>query len=212
MITTRARAMSKRSGPSPVPLDNARLCLLLAGDDGNALLIIPLSAGTRDTAPAHVIESRAHVLDDHVPSPSNSPPATNEPLLPLVEDALKRLWDFSYLGNHPLTRLKIVRDRCKPTREPLTCLHRAAAVSALLTEMIELLRPGGPIPARTAIPRREWHSYMILRFAYLEGDHNYTIMNWLQIGEGTFNRTRRRALLAVAKALAELEEQAQCNS
>ena len=33
-------------------------------------------------------------------------------------------------------------------------------------------------------------------------------MSRLYIGEGTFNRTRRRALRGVAKALAEMEESA----
>jgi hypothetical protein len=61
------------------------------------------------------------------------------------------------------------------------------------------------VPKRGAIPGREWHPYLILHQAYVQEEHNYTIMNWLQISEGTFNRTRRRALQIVAKTVAELE-------
>jgi hypothetical protein len=131
-------------------------------------------------------------------------------LIYLVESALKRLYDFSYLGAHPLTQLRIVRSQWKGKNQPLTSLDRAKAVNTFLVEIIERLRPRGPLPKRNAIPCREWHPYLILRQAYVEEEHNYTIMNWLQISEGTFNRTRRRALQIVAKTVAELEWQGTC--
>jgi hypothetical protein len=125
-------------------------------------------------------------------------------LIYLVESALKRLYDFSYLGEHPLAQLPILRSQWKGEHQVVTSLDRAKAVNTFLVEIIERLRPRGPLPKRDVIPCREWHPYLILRQAYVEEEHNYAIMNWLQISEGTFNRTRRRALQIVAKTVAEL--------
>jgi hypothetical protein len=129
-------------------------------------------------------------------------------LLTLVENALKRLHDFSYLGKHPLNRLLVVRLRCARDERAVTSLERAKTLSAFLAETIEGLRPPGPLPGRSSIPRREWYPYLVLHHAYVQAEHNYTIMNWLQISEGTFNRTRRGALQIIADTVAELECQA----
>lgn len=120
-----------------------------------------------------------------------------------VESALKRLYDLAYLCEHPLAQLPIVTARLAQRESP-NCLDRARILRNLLQETIEQLRPHGALPSNAAIPRREWHPYLILQRAYIEGEPNYRIMNWLQIGEGTFNRTRRQALRGVANALAEI--------
>ena len=87
-------------------------------------------------------------------------------------------------------------------------LHvRVSRCFASSTKSFEQLRPVGPLPGRASIPRRDWHAYLILYNAYVEGQNNYRIMNWLPISEGTFNRTRRSALNAVARVMQELEEQ-----
>jgi hypothetical protein len=58
------------------------------------------------------------------------------------------------------------------------------------------------------VPSRAWHQYIILHDAYVEGDLNRNIMGKLYISEGTFNRTRRRAVRGVSKALQEMEREA----
>jgi hypothetical protein len=46
---------------------------------------------------------------------------------------------------------------------------------------------------------------MILQEAYLEETSNRDIMQKLYISEGTFNRTRRTAIRALARAIGEME-------
>ena len=58
------------------------------------------------------------------------------------------------------------------------------------------------------MPPRAWHQYITLYDAYVLGELNRNIMSKLYISEGTFNRTRRRAVRGVAKALEEMEQEA----
>jgi hypothetical protein len=126
-----------------------------------------------------------------------------------VEDALRRLYDYPYLGEHALARLDVVQWRLEG-REPgfVTHIDRGKALSEVLVQAMQKLRPEGPEPQRLAVPSREWHLFLVLHAAYVIGDPNREIMSWLYIGEGTFNRTRRRALRGVAKALQEMEQEA----
>ena len=58
----------------------------------------------------------------------------------LVADALEHLWDFAYLGKHPLTGLRSVQRRT-PQRNGLSYLDNGRALSDLLQAAIESLRP-----------------------------------------------------------------------
>lgn len=78
-------------------------------------------------------------------------------------------------------------------------------MSETLTEALNELRPDGQLPKGLQVPPREWHLYIILHDSYVQGETNRDTMSKLYISEGTFNRTRRRALRAVAKSLAEME-------
>jgi GAF domain-containing protein len=128
----------------------------------------------------------------------------------LVEDALRRLHDYPYLGEHPLVQLQFV-DWCLQDCGDrfVTHLDRGKALSEGLVRALDKLRPPGLEPERHAIPSREWHQFLILHDAYVLGERNRDIMSRLYVGEGTFNRTRRRALRGVAKALREMEQEAQ---
>jgi hypothetical protein len=64
-------------------------------------------------------------------------------------------------------------------------------------------RPGAAQPSNP--PPREWYPYLILREAYIEATSNRDIMLKLYISEGTFNRTRRAAVRALARAIGEME-------
>ncbi len=118
-----------------------------------------------------------------------------------VEDALRNLADFSYLGDSPLTGYKLVRAHLP--RDATTHVDRGKAVYTAVTTALEKLSPGGDFDQSP--PPREWYPYLILKQAYLEDIPNREIMARLYISEGTFNRTRRAAIRALARVLVEME-------
>ena len=118
-----------------------------------------------------------------------------------VEDALRHMADYGYLGDHALTHFKVVRAMVPVSA--VTHLDLGRAVYSMLAEAIEKLRPGTPLIGDP--PPRDWYAYLILHDAYLEGIPNRDIMSRLYISEGTFSRTRRAALRALARALEEME-------
>ncbi len=124
----------------------------------------------------------------------------------VVEDALRRLYDYPYLGQHELAKLRVVNWCMEDEEEDfLTHVDCGKAVSEVLIQALQKLRPPGPEPKAHQIPPREWHLYVVLHDAYVLGDLNRDIMSKLYISEGTFNRTRRRAIRSVAKVLQEME-------
>jgi GTP-sensing pleiotropic transcriptional regulator CodY len=127
----------------------------------------------------------------------------------LVEDALRKLHDVSYLGEHQLAGLKVV-DWYLPSENNgfVTHIDRGKAVSAVLVEAIRKLRPAGEEPGAYTVPPRSWYQYTVLYDAYVLDELNRDIMSKLYISEGTFNRTRRRAIRGVAKALQQMEREA----
>jgi hypothetical protein len=128
----------------------------------------------------------------------------------LVEDALRQLHDFSYLGEHTLAQLHVVKLRLKSRGDDFsTHIDRGKAVSEIVLQALGKLRPASPEPAAHTIPAREWTPFITLYDAYVLDVPNRDIMSRLYISEGTFNRTRRRALRGVAKALREMEQEAQ---
>jgi hypothetical protein len=127
----------------------------------------------------------------------------------LVEDALRRLHDFTYLGEHDLARLGVVEWYLQDRDDGFTThLDRGKALSSILEQAVAKLRPTGKEPDAYAVPPRAWYQYIALHDAYVLGQLNRDIMSKLYISEGTFNRTRRRAVRGVAKALQEMEMEA----
>ena len=118
-----------------------------------------------------------------------------------VENALRNLWDYSYLGASSLSELRLVRSSL--TQGPVTHLDRGKGVHKALTDAVEKLRPIGEKPSDP--PPREWYAYLILYGAYLEDRLNRDIMAQLYISEGTFNRTRRSAIRTITRVLEEME-------
>jgi hypothetical protein len=126
----------------------------------------------------------------------------------LVEEVLRRLYDYAFLGDHPLAQLQVVAGAATARGAPMiTHLDRGRALNEVVQKAITKLRPNGEEPARHTVPGREWHQYMILHNAYVLGEPNRDIMSRLYVGEGTFNRTRRRAVRGVARALREMEHE-----
>jgi GAF domain-containing protein len=134
----------------------------------------------------------------------------DEALVSMVEDALRRLHDFSYLGQQELAQLRVVDLQLEAREnEYVTHIDRGKALSAILTHALNKLRPEDEEPPRHAVPPRKWHQFVTLHDAYVQGELNRDIMSKLYIGEGTFSRTRRHAIRSVAKALEEMEREAQ---
>jgi hypothetical protein len=113
----------------------------------------------------------------------------------MVEQCLQRLSDYTQLGQSALGAELLI--------EGETHIERGKAVREALLRAIDSLRPAGPRPGGTQSVPREWHAYMILHDAYVEDVPNRDIMIKLYVSEGTFNRQRRKALHAVARALLE---------
>ena len=123
----------------------------------------------------------------------------------LVEDALRHLHDYPYLGEHTLAQLRIVESHLDVQEGAfVTHLDRGKILQEVLTTAIEKLKPPGPQPSP---PTREWHQYVILHDCYVLGELNRDVMSALYISEGTFSRARRRAVRGVTRALAEMETQ-----
>jgi hypothetical protein len=122
-----------------------------------------------------------------------------------VEEALRNLYNYAYLSDSALSKLKQVQ---KLSVNPgSTHLDRGKCVYQTILEGLEKLRPPGELP-REPVPR-QWYPYLILSSAYLENKPNNEIMTRLYISEGTFNRTRRAAIRALARTLSEMESAVQ---
>ena len=102
-------------------------------------------------------------------------------------------------------------DGAGPKVAVVTYLDQGKALHTLLLRAVEQLRPAGAESPASEVPSREWHHYLILRDSYLQGQLTRDIMARLYIGEGTYNRARRRALRSVAKIIREMERQIQQN-
>ena len=125
----------------------------------------------------------------------------------LVEDALRHLHDYTYLGEHSLAQLRIIDSRLD-THEGafITHIDRGRVLQEVMLTAIDKLKPPYPKPSP---PTREWHQYVILYDCYAEGKLTREVMNELYISEGTFNRSRRRAVRGLTRALSEMESEAQ---
>lgn len=133
----------------------------------------------------------------------------DESLVSLIEDALRHLHDYSYLGLHPLAQLQLVKQTqiCSRTPNLNTHLEAGRTLHTLLVDVIGQLCPAGQLPNGAVVPQRVWHPYIILQSQYVQRELTRQIMARLYIGEGTYNRTRRRAVQGIAQALLELERQ-----
>ncbi len=126
-----------------------------------------------------------------------------------VEDVFRHLHDFSYLSEHPLSRMLVVESESKKQKESFGSMARGKSLHQIMLQALNHIRPDGNESNSQQIPAREWHPFIILRDSYVDDQPNRNIMARLYIGEGTFNRTRRRALRNVAQALQEMEREAQ---
>ncbi len=120
----------------------------------------------------------------------------------IVENALRNLYDYTYLSDSPLAGLDLVQNKLAGKK---THLERGKVVHGLLLGALEEMRPGDEIPRDP--PPRVWYPYLILKNAYQDELSNRDIMLKLYISEGTFNRTRRAAIRSLARELTEMANQ-----
>lgn len=83
-------------------------------------------------------------------------------------------------------------------------MERGKAVQAIVLKALEQMKPDRENPSNP-LPR-EWYPFTILHDAYVKEVQNRDIMSKLYISEGTFNRTRRAAILSLARILVEMEQ------
>ncbi len=119
----------------------------------------------------------------------------------LVPDAVEHLYDYSYLGTHPLAHLRVVATMTTHDHMPLTHVDRGRALSKALQAAIAELKPDD----EPANGRRETRFYTLLYDAYHEGKENREVAIALSISERTFYRERRRALQALAQIVWDVE-------
>jgi hypothetical protein len=129
-------------------------------------------------------------------------PAKDQITTKSIEDLLRNVLDYAYLGSSNFSNLQIVCAQLP--QEAVTHIDRGKQVYQILEQVVEKLRPQDAPPRDP--PPREWHPYLILYRAYFQDKLNREIMAELYISEGTFNRTRRAALRSVARALQEMQQ------
>ncbi len=121
-----------------------------------------------------------------------------------VELALRNLYNYPYLADSPLSKLRLVV-QCHESLEKGsdTYIDRGRAVSKVVSDAVSMLRPSNdsmPNP-----PPRTWYPYIVLWDAYVENKPNLEIMSRLYVSEGTFNRTRKAAIGSVTRILMDIE-------
>lgn len=213
--------MHLSSSRFPSPLEEATLLVpLYAGETQQGVLIL----GRPENAVSYASSDVERLLDAsdriadlirdarresehlaHLAQMAQTPPPTihldGEIPARAVEEALRNLYDYAYLSDSALAKLK--RVQVANPNSVSTHLDRGKLVYQTILDALEKLRPPGELP-REPIPR-QWFPYLILYNAYLENKPNNEIMMRLYISEGTFNRTRRAAIRSLARALSEME-------
>jgi hypothetical protein len=116
-------------------------------------------------------------------------------LVRCVEEGFRNFHDYSRLGRSPLAKMFGVQ-----AEDHISC---GKMVQKKLVKILEILRPQGE-PSHDPLPRK-WHCYTILHDAYVEEKPARDIMSKLYISEGTYYRTRRKALRGVTRALLEVQ-------
>jgi hypothetical protein len=122
----------------------------------------------------------------------------------MVEGALRHLNDLPTLAEHPL--LVELPGLAEIGGTPL---ERAAQLRNALERAIERLRPSGARPSPGSSAVGGWVHYLVLKEAYVDGRPNKQIMQRYALSEGTFHRSRRRAIDALASDLASRRDVSQ---
>lgn len=120
-----------------------------------------------------------------------------------LADALEHLHDHAYLGEHPLSHLRVVDALLVHDQTPLTFVDRGRALSRALHIAIAEMKPDD----ETDGMGHDARLYYILANAYGQGLENSQVARDLAISERTFYRERRLAVHALAHVLCDMESE-----
>jgi hypothetical protein len=109
----------------------------------------------------------------------------------IVEEGFRNFHDYSKLARSPLVKLLNIDEQSH--------IDTGKQVQQGLLNILEQLRPEGDEPPEPM--SREWYCYTILRDAYIQDVPTRDIMAKLYISEGTYYRTRRKALRMISREL-----------
>jgi predicted ATPase len=118
-----------------------------------------------------------------------------------VREALKHLWEPSFLRQSPLLDLGIVRWRAKQETFPSTLASLVRALQNTLHEALEALKPQGPERRGD----RRWRAYHLLHYLYWEEQTGDVVAPRLYISRRTLYRTLARAVSQLADVLRDME-------
>ena len=117
-----------------------------------------------------------------------------------VKDALNHYWGGPKLTQSPLLSLKIVQDAASTDYEG----NAPNALRAVLKRAVDQVKPEGERRFTT-----EWILYNILEMKFIEGRKVRDVANRLAMSEADLYRKQRVAVEAVARAMIDMETQAQ---
>lgn len=117
-----------------------------------------------------------------------------------VKDALNHYWGGPKLTQSPLLNFKIVQDAASEDYEG----NSANALRAVLKRAVDQVKPEGERRFTT-----EWILYNILEMKFIEGRKVRDVANRLAMSEADLYRKQRVAVEAVARAMIDMESQAQ---
>jgi hypothetical protein len=117
-----------------------------------------------------------------------------------VKDALNHYWGGPKLTQSPLLNLKIVQAAASNEYEG----NAPNALRAVLKRAVEQVKPEGERRFTT-----EWILYNILEMKFIEGRKVRDVANRLAMSEADLYRKQRVAVEAVARAMIDMESQAQ---
>jgi tetratricopeptide (TPR) repeat protein len=121
-----------------------------------------------------------------------------------IRQAFKDWHSLEALGNHPLSKLEIVKARYRLGQYQTTAIGRGLALRETLLTTLDSLRPGdGPADPQ----EREWRSYVVLKEQYVQGRSPDWVAAQLHVSRGTYYSDQQRALEMVADLLYEQEQQ-----
>jgi hypothetical protein len=109
----------------------------------------------------------------------------------IVEEGFRNFHDYSKLARSPLVQMFGIQTQSH--------IDAGKQIQQALLNILEQLRPEGEEPPEPV--SREWYCYTILRDAYIEDIPTRDIMSKLYISEGTYYRTRRKALRMISREI-----------
>ena len=118
-----------------------------------------------------------------------------------VETALKNLWKIAELGQGPLTRLNLVKQRLVQSGLAPIEPNLGRALQEILRSAIEHLGAAHQADKTS----KQWRQHFILDQCYVEGAQNKNIIIRLNVAERTFYRERTAAIKALAQVLQAME-------